>query len=382
MEFQKFVTDFLSKMQDEDPASAFTKEGQALTDLSRQQDLDTREADLEEEQPEVTDVEELTGENLSSLTPKSEPAMDSASFETSIPEPASVPEAEGQAPEIFTGDQAEIKEPNLTEDSGPAIDSSAFDAAVSETELGADAEASIPEVFAGADADASTPEVFAGTEAEASTPEAFTGPEAEVAVPEAFTGVKADVEVVTQESGPEAQVSVSERSTGTEAEASIPEVFAGTEAEAATPEVFTGPEAEAAIPEAFTGVKADVEVVTQESGPEAQVSETSRASTEPAVPSLFLSEGQPLPVDAVSATTSPGPEAVPNKQPEVPEALRPFFNDMITQAESQFPEGIDNLEIREPGIELPPLPSIPEDIFVDNARIHMVSGDIMQRDRR
>jgi len=194
MEFQKFVTDFLSKMQDENPASAFTDEGQTLIDLSRRQELDTREAELTEEQTEVTDVDELAEQSLSSLTPRSEPAMDSASFETSIPEPESVPE--------------------------------------------------------------------------------------------------------------------------------------------------------------------------------------------PEVPSLFLSQNQQLTVDVVSATTVPGPEAVPNKQPEVPEALRPFFNDMIAQAESQFPEGIDNLEIREPGIELPPLPSIPEDIFVDNARVHMVSGEIMQRDRR
>ena len=195
MDYRKFISEFLARQGNKDPASMLDDDMQGLISLSRDQELDERTdiVSSDGEKREVRDVDELTEDSLS-LTLMSEPAMDSAIFtqeEATEADSAVANEVPESQPTLVSppeelisaiGDEAESTEPLTTE----AQHAEAITA-------GADTSQSISptvpdqsEVLSASASPASVTDVV--TVSSPTLPDVFITPEADIADPDLFTG--------------------------------------------------------------------------------------------------------------------------------------------------------------------------------------------------
>jgi len=325
MDFRQFVTDHLARLGDDDPTSVFGTEAQMLLDISRQQDLDeraeysTQESDASNE---VMDVDELA-EDPSSLTTRSEPAMDSA---ISI-QPESIPE-------LNTSDQAEVEQPQDQSVSPDAV----------------------PEQF------------MQGThtlDAELADSGSFnSSPDAEshnvLPVSDQLTAETADLNTVDSGEGATLSDFLQERGE----DATTNEAVAmGSQAEA----VAENP-------------------VSDQTGPPTEPSESIEFGSSPeAIPEQFLEPVSASDAEATPLIDLPrSEEASVNRTSEivhVPEHLRAEFSNILSHADEKIHMSGLQTSVTEPGVELPPLPAIPPEITDRGSVVHAQSHALMERER-
>lgn len=95
MDFQQFVTEYFSDKVDRNPSSLANDNMQELLDLSRRQDLDSRQGQLNESE-DSEEITEVDAQSLETASPaqRQEPATDSALETTTLDEVSADPSAE------------------------------------------------------------------------------------------------------------------------------------------------------------------------------------------------------------------------------------------------------------------------------------------------
>jgi hypothetical protein len=95
MDFQQFVTEYFSDKVDRNPSSLANDNMQELLDLSRRQDLDSRQGQLNESE-DSEEITEVDAQSLETASPaqRQEPATDSSLETTTLDEVSADPSAE------------------------------------------------------------------------------------------------------------------------------------------------------------------------------------------------------------------------------------------------------------------------------------------------
>ncbi len=344
MDYRKFISEFLARQGNKDPASMLDDDMQGLISLSRDQELDERTdiVSSDGEKREVRDVDELTEDSLS-LTLMSEPAMDSAIFtqeeategDSAVANevPESQPTLVSPPEELISaiGDEAESTEPLTTE----AQHAEAITA-------GADTSQSISptvpdqsEVLSASASPASVTDVV--TVSSPTLPDVFITPEADIADPDLFTGDGA----VEQENSRQPESELAD--VVTVSSPTLPDVFITPEADIADPDLFTG---DGAVEQENS--RQPESELADVNKPRIDESATDATPTEPTEPTEF-NEVLPLPVALVQAADNEltaeiqqegpaSPELIAKPQGSLiiaPEGREAEFTEMLIQAENE-----------------------------------------------
>jgi len=390
MDYRKFISEFLARQGNKDPASMLDDDMQGLISLSRDQELDERTdiVSSDGEKREVRDVDELTEDSLS-LTLMSEPAMDSAIFtqeeategDSAVANevPESQPTLVSPPEELISaiGDEAESTEPLTTEaqhaeaitagadtsqsisptvpDQSEVLSASASPASV--TDVVTVSSPTLPDVFITPEADIADPDLFTGdgaveqensrqpeseladvvTVSSPTLPDVFITPEADIADPDLFTGDGA----VEQENSRQPESELAD--VVTVSSPTLPDVFITPEADIADPDLFTG---DGAVEQENS--RQPESELADVNKPRIDESATDATPTEPTEPTEF-NEVLPLPVALVQAADNEltaeiqqegpaSPELIAKPQGSLiiaPEGREAEFTEMLIQAENE-----------------------------------------------
>ncbi len=333
MDYRKFISEFLARQGNKDPASMLDDDMQGLISLSRDQELDERTdiVSSDGEKREVRDVDELTEDSLS-LTLMSEPAMDSAIFtqeeategDSAVANevPESQPTLVSPPEELISaiGDEAESTEPLTTE----AQHAEAITA-------GADTSQSISptvpdqsEVLSASASPASVTDVV--TVSSPTLPDVFITPEADIADPDLFTGDGA----VEQENSRQPESELAD--VVTVSSPTLPDVFITPEADIADPDLFTG---DGAVEQENS--RQPESELADVNKPRIDESATDATPTEPTEPTEF-NEVLPLPVALVQAADNELTAEIQQEGPASPELIAKPQGSLIIAPEGREAE--------------------------------------------